>query len=232
MLVLGIETTCDETAAAVIERQRGRFGPHPVERRAFADQGSRAVRRRGAGDRRARPCRSARRHRRGGDASRPASAYPQLDGVAAAAGPGLIGGVIVGLTTAKAIALVHRTPLLAINHLEAHALTPRLVGAARLSLLPVPRLGRPHPDRRRARRRQLCAARHHGRRCDRRGIRQGRQAARPAVPRRPAGGTRRRERRRRALRLSAADARTRGAEFLTVGPEDRRAAGGRAHRGP
>jgi N6-L-threonylcarbamoyladenine synthase len=49
-----------------------------------------------------------------------------LSGVAAAAGPGLIGGVIVGLTTAKAIAMVHDTPLLAVNHLEAHALTPRL----------------------------------------------------------------------------------------------------------
>jgi N6-L-threonylcarbamoyladenine synthase len=49
-----------------------------------------------------------------------------LSGVAAAAGPGLIGGVIVGLTTAKAIAMVHNTPLVAVNHLEAHALTPRL----------------------------------------------------------------------------------------------------------
>nr|HEV8010436.1 tRNA (adenosine(37)-N6)-threonylcarbamoyltransferase complex transferase subunit TsaD [Bradyrhizobium sp.] len=43
--------------------------------------------------------------------------------------PGLIGGVIVGLTTAKAIAMVHDTPLIAVNHLEAHALTPRLSGA-------------------------------------------------------------------------------------------------------
>src|SRR5262249_6989731 len=48
------------------------------------------------------------------------------DGVAAAAGPGLIGGVIVGLTTAKAIALVREKPLIAVNHLEAHALTARL----------------------------------------------------------------------------------------------------------
>jgi N6-L-threonylcarbamoyladenine synthase len=53
-------------------------------------------------------------------------AFDQLDGVAAAAGPGLIGGVIVGLTTAKAIALVNGKPLMAINHLEAHALTTRL----------------------------------------------------------------------------------------------------------
>ncbi len=49
-----------------------------------------------------------------------------LDGVAAAAGPGLIGGVLVGLTTAKAIALVASRPLIAVNHLEAHALSPRL----------------------------------------------------------------------------------------------------------
>ena len=55
--------------------------------------------------------------------------YAKLSAVAAAAGPGLIGGVIVGLTTAKAIAMVHDTPLIAVNHLEAHALTPRLTCA-------------------------------------------------------------------------------------------------------
>jgi N6-L-threonylcarbamoyladenine synthase len=52
--------------------------------------------------------------------------YDAIDGVAAAGGPGLIGGVIVGLTTAKAIALVKNKPLIAVNHLEAHALTARL----------------------------------------------------------------------------------------------------------
>ena len=52
--------------------------------------------------------------------------FSRLDGIAAAAGPGLIGGVIVGLTTAKAIALVAEKPLVAVNHLEAHALTARL----------------------------------------------------------------------------------------------------------
>jgi N6-L-threonylcarbamoyladenine synthase len=49
-----------------------------------------------------------------------------LDGIAAAAGPGLIGGVIVGLTMAKALALASRKPFIAVNHLEAHALTARL----------------------------------------------------------------------------------------------------------
>src|SRR5688500_19499033 len=57
------------------------------------------------------------------------ASFSMLDGVAAAAGPGLIGGVIVGLTTAKAIALVRSKPLIAVNHLEAHALTARLTDA-------------------------------------------------------------------------------------------------------
>ena len=49
-----------------------------------------------------------------------------VDAIAATAGPGLIGGVLVGLTTAKAIAAALDKPLLAINHLEAHALTARM----------------------------------------------------------------------------------------------------------
>jgi N6-L-threonylcarbamoyladenine synthase len=53
-------------------------------------------------------------------------ALPACDAVAATAGPGLIGGVIVGLVTAKALAMASGRPLLAINHLEGHALSPRL----------------------------------------------------------------------------------------------------------
>ena len=128
ILVLGIETTCDETAAAVVERQadgsgrilsnivrsqteeHARFGGvvPEIAARAHVDllDGivDRAMKEAGVG-------------------------YAQLSAVAAAAGPGLIGGVIVGLTTAKAIAMVHDTPLIAVNHLEAHALTPRLTCA-------------------------------------------------------------------------------------------------------
>ena len=47
----------------------------------------------------------------------------QLAAVAVTAGPGLIGGLLVGVATAKALALVHKLPLVAVNHLEAHALT-------------------------------------------------------------------------------------------------------------
>jgi len=128
MLVLGIETTCDETAAAVIERRadgsgrilsnvvRSQIDEHvpyggvvpEIAARAHVDalDGIIATAMKESGIR-----------------------FPQLSAVAAAAGPGLIGGVIVGLTTAKAIAMVHDTPLIAVNHLEAHALTPRLTCA-------------------------------------------------------------------------------------------------------
>ncbi len=125
MIVLGIETTCDETAAAIVERDSaggGRILSNIVlsqndEHAAFGG----VV-----------PEIAARAHVEVLDlliAQAMAEAqceYAALDGIAAAAGPGLIGGVIVGLTTAKAISLVHRTPLIAVNHLEAHALTARL----------------------------------------------------------------------------------------------------------
>src|SRR5205823_11493912 len=125
MLILGIETTCDETAAAVVQhsyRGRGRIlsnivlsqvsqhaafgGVVPeIAARAHVETLDRVIAQAMAGAK---------------------LGFADLDGVAAAAGPGLIGGVIVGLTTAKAIALVNEKPLVAVNHLEAHALTARL----------------------------------------------------------------------------------------------------------
>ena len=51
---------------------------------------------------------------------------PELDAIAVTSGPGLIGGVIVGVMTAKTLASIHRKPLVAVNHLEGHALTVRL----------------------------------------------------------------------------------------------------------
>jgi tRNA N6-adenosine threonylcarbamoyltransferase len=127
-LVLGIETTCDETAAAVVERsdsgqgrilsnivrsqteEHARFGGvvPEIAARAHVDVLDGLV---------------------AGAMKEAGVGFAQLSAVAAAAGPGLIGGVIVGLTTAKAIAMVHDTPLIAVNHLEAHALTPRLTDA-------------------------------------------------------------------------------------------------------
>jgi N6-L-threonylcarbamoyladenine synthase len=125
VLVLGIETTCDETAAAVIERRIE--GSGTILSNIVHSQTDEHARFGGVV-----PEIAARAHvelldgiiaRAMGEAG---IDFSQLSAVAAAAGPGLIGGVIVGLTTAKAIAMVHDTPLIAVNHLEAHALTPRL----------------------------------------------------------------------------------------------------------
>ncbi len=128
MIVLGIETTCDETAAAVVERSddgRGKILSNIVLSQVKQHAAFGGVV----------PEIAARAHVEALDliiAEAMAQAvldYSSLDGVAAAAGPGLIGGVIVGLTTAKAIALVQQKPLIAVNHLEAHALTARLTDA-------------------------------------------------------------------------------------------------------
>jgi len=121
MIVLGIETSCDETAAAVVSgdgdilanevlsqidehRPYGGIVPE-VAARAHLDAidhlVARALDRAGIG-------------------------FEDLDAVAATGGPGLIGGVMVGVMTAKAIAQVRGIPFIAVNHLEGHALTARL----------------------------------------------------------------------------------------------------------
>lgn len=125
MLILGIETSCDETAASVVsdegqgearilsnvvlsqlDEHRPYGGVVPeIAARSHLDHIDRLVKQ--AMD----------------DAK---VAYSDLDGVAATGGPGLIGGVIVGVMTAKAIALTHDLPFIAVNHLEGHALTVRL----------------------------------------------------------------------------------------------------------
>lgn len=134
MIVLGIETTCDETAAAVVERTadgHGRILSNVVLSQIKQHAAFGGVV----------PEIAARAHVETLDgiinqamreANRPLS---QIDGIAAAAGPGLIGGVIVGLTTAKAIALVQQKPLIAVNHLEAHALTARLTNGVHFPYL-------------------------------------------------------------------------------------------------
>src|SRR5579871_1591852 len=127
-LVLGIETTCDETAAAVVERSydgSGKILSNVVRSQIEEHAAYGGVV----------PEIAARAHVELLDGiidtamTEACVGFGELSAVAAAAGPGLIGGVIVGLTTAKAIAMVHNTPLIAVNHLEAHALTPRLTCA-------------------------------------------------------------------------------------------------------
>ncbi|MDP6428566.1 MAG: tRNA (adenosine(37)-N6)-threonylcarbamoyltransferase complex transferase subunit TsaD [Rhodospirillales bacterium] len=125
MILLGIETSCDETSAALVtdagapglrilsnvvlsqvEAHRPYEGVVPeIAARAHLSHTDRVI----------------------GRAMAEAEAdFEKLDGIAVAGGPGLIGGVIVGVMSAKAIAAVHQLPFMAVNHLEAHALTVRL----------------------------------------------------------------------------------------------------------
>ncbi len=121
MKVLGIETSCDETAAAVVDGDRrilsnvilSQIDDHAPYGGVVPEIAARAHV----------------QHLDGLIERAMAEAglgFADLDGVAATAGPGLIGGVMVGLVTAKAIAAAAGKPLLAVNHLEGHALTARL----------------------------------------------------------------------------------------------------------
>jgi N6-L-threonylcarbamoyladenine synthase len=121
--VLGIETSCDETAAAVVDdagrilaeavlsqlSEHAPFGgvvPEIAARahlRYLSEQVRHTMVRAGVG-------------------------FDDLGGVAATSGPGLIGGLIVGCQFAKGIAIANCLPFVAVNHLEAHALTARLPG--------------------------------------------------------------------------------------------------------
>lgn len=121
MIVLGIETSCDETAAAVVDDGRRVLGEFLLSQLEAHEPFGGVV-----------PEIAARAHLEFADhvvaqaMQRAGVGFANLDGVAAAAGPGLIGGVMVGVMTAKAIAAVHDLPFAAVNHLEGHALTARL----------------------------------------------------------------------------------------------------------
>jgi N6-L-threonylcarbamoyladenine synthase len=125
MRVLGLETTCDETAAAIVRLNgdgRGEILADEVMSQIAAHAAYGGVV----------PEIAARAHVEVIDQlilralARAGMRPDQLDGVAAAAGPGLIGSVIVGLMTGKSMALALGKPFVAVNHLEAHALTARL----------------------------------------------------------------------------------------------------------
>jgi N6-L-threonylcarbamoyladenine synthase len=121
MLVLGLESSCDETAVALVNDAReiranlvlsqleehspfGGVVPE-IAARAHLEHLDRLVR---------------------AALQEAGAGFDELDGVAATLGPGLIGGVLVGAMTAKAIAAARRLPFVAVNHLEGHALTARL----------------------------------------------------------------------------------------------------------
>lgn len=124
-LVLGIESSCDETAVALVDSQRRivaqRIASQDAEHAPFGG----VV-----------PEIAARAHAErlapmiAGVLEDAGIALDDCDAIAATAGPGLIGGVMVGLVSAKALAMASDTPLIAINHLEGHALSPRLADAS------------------------------------------------------------------------------------------------------
>jgi len=128
-LVLGIESSCDETAAALVRLGPGAAREIVAQRIASQDDAHRpyggvvpeiAAR---AHVERVTPLVEATLADAG-------LGLADVDAIAATAGPGLIGGVMVGLVTAKALAMAGDKPLIAINHLEGHALSPRLADPA------------------------------------------------------------------------------------------------------
>lgn len=122
MLVLGIETSCDETGVAIIDDNR-RTRAHLVLSQAKDHEIFGGVV----------PEIAARAHMDHLDklilacVKEANIAFSDLDGVAAVCGPGLIGGVMVGMMAGKAMAAALDKPFLAVNHLEAHLLSPRLM---------------------------------------------------------------------------------------------------------
>jgi N6-L-threonylcarbamoyladenine synthase len=125
MRILGIETSCDETAAAIVGRDRD--GVPMIVSSIILSQVEQHAEYGGVV-----PEIAARAHLSALDriieqaVKSAKTSLRSIDGIAATAGPGLIGGLLVGLTTAKALAACLGKPLIAVNHLEAHALTPRL----------------------------------------------------------------------------------------------------------
>ena len=120
-IILGLESSCDETAAALVTGDR-RVLAHRLAGQEEAHRPYGGVV----------PEIAARAHIEAlgplieGVFADAGLTLTDVDAVAATAGPGLIGGVMVGLVTGKALALAAGRPLVAVNHLEGHALSPRL----------------------------------------------------------------------------------------------------------
>lgn len=121
MLILGLESSCDETAAALVTGDR-RILSHQLARQDAAHRPFGGVV----------PEIAARAHVEvlaplvEAALDEAGVTLADVDAIAATAGPGLIGGVMVGLVTGKALAHAANKPLVAVNHLEGHALSPRL----------------------------------------------------------------------------------------------------------
>ncbi len=121
MIVLGIETSCDETASAIVSSNHSILSESIYSQIKTHEKYLGVV-----------PELAARSHIDHCDKvikdsiDKANISIKDIDAIAATAGPGLIGGLLVGLTTAKSISLALKKPFIAINHLDGHALTPRL----------------------------------------------------------------------------------------------------------
>ena len=121
-LILGIESSCDETAAALVTSDREILAHKLAGQEAEHAPYGGVV-----------PEIAARAHAEiltpliAAALAEAGKTLDDVDAIAATAGPGLIGGVMVGLVTGKALAMAAGKPLIAVNHLEGHALSPRLV---------------------------------------------------------------------------------------------------------
>jgi len=121
-LILGIESSCDETAAALVTSDREILAHKLAGQEAEHAPYGGVV-----------PEIAARAHAEilapliAAALAEADKSLDDVDAIAATAGPGLIGGVMVGLVTGKALAMAAGKPLIAVNHLEGHALSPRLV---------------------------------------------------------------------------------------------------------
>ncbi|MCW6531231.1 tRNA (adenosine(37)-N6)-threonylcarbamoyltransferase complex transferase subunit TsaD [Sphingomonas sp. MMSM20] len=124
MLILGLESSCDETAAALVTGDRQVLAHRLAGQEAAHRPYGGVV-----------PEIAARAHVEALEPLIEAAladagvSLDRVDAIAATAGPGLIGGVMVGLVTGKALAHAVGKPLIAVNHLEGHALSPRLADA-------------------------------------------------------------------------------------------------------
>ena len=124
-IILGIESSCDETAAALVTSDRDVLS-HCLARQEAEHRPYGGVV----------PEIAARAHVEAlaplieAALAKAGMTLSEVDAIAATAGPGLIGGVMVGLVTAKALCHAAGKPLIAVNHLEGHALSPRLADAS------------------------------------------------------------------------------------------------------
>ncbi len=122
MKILGIETSCDETAVAIVTDKKkilsnlifSQIDEHALYGGVVPEVAARSH------------MEHIKTLTKKALSEAGLSSFKELDAIAVTAGPGLIGGVMVGVMMAKAIAAVHSLPIYAINHLEGHALMPRM----------------------------------------------------------------------------------------------------------